>query len=237
MNASREPAAKTAPGPLLHFVNIFTTSTLHKAATVLTAAAVFASCQQLGPNVVNDIDIARTQIAPNLLQLGARNWVVIADPAYPLPAGESVVCINVPTDTTDTFREVLDLLELEGAVVPRIWTSYELSAMPESRAPGVKEHRKKLEQLLLGRFHYEVNSRIIDMQLARAAKEFRVLYIRTRTRLPYSHIAIELDSGYWNSDAETEIRKRVQELFPPLIPEQSPEQPSGTTDITTVITA
>lgn len=202
------------------------TSYLRKAAAVLTAAAALASCQQLGPHVLNDVDLARAQIAPNLLQLGARNWVVVADPACPLPAGTGIVSINVPASTIDAFREVLDLLEIEGAVVPRIWVSHELSAVPENRAPGITEHREALEKLLLGRFHYEVNSRVIDMQIAQAAKDFRILYIRTNTRLPYSSIAIELDSGYWSSDAETEVQKRLRQLMPQPLP---PTAPAGTT--------
>lgn len=199
---------------------------LRKAAAVLTAAAALASCQQMGPNVLNDVDLARAKIAPNLLQLGARNWVVVADPACPLPAGTGIVSINVPASTVDAFREVLDLLEIEGAVVPRIWVSHELSAVPEDRAPGVTEHRKELEKLLLGRFHYEVNSRVIDMQIAQAAKDFRILYIRTNTRLPYSSIAIELDSGYWSSDAEAEVQRRLQQLMPQ---QMLPATPTTTT--------
>lgn len=199
---------------------------LRKAAAVLTAAAALASCQQMGPNVLNDVDLARAKIAPNLLQLGARNWVVVADPACPLPAGTGIVSINVPASTVDAFREVLDLLEIEGAVVPRIWVSHELSAVPEDRAPGVTEHRRELEKLLLGRFHYEVNSRVIDMQIAQAAKDFRILYIRTNTRLPYSSIAIELDSGYWSSDAEAEVQRRLQQLMPQ---QMLPATPTTTT--------
>ncbi len=202
-------------------MKLLTTSYLRRAAAVITAAAAaFTSCQQLGPRVVNDINLARAKIAPNLLQLGARNWVVVADPACPLPAGSGIVSITVPTNSVDTFREVLDLLEIEGAVVPRIWVSHELTFVPEGRAPGITKHRNELEKLLMGRFHYAVNSRVIDMQLAQAAKDFRILYIRTATRLPYSSIAIELDSGYWNSDAETEVQQRIQQLMP------QPPQPS-----------
>lgn len=189
---------------------------LRKAVAALAVTAAFASCQQIGANILSDADLARKRIAPNLLQLGARNWVVIADPTCPLPAGTGIVCVNVPTNSIDTFREVLELLELGGSLVPRIWVSNELSVVPEQRAPGITNHRNELEKLLLGRFHYTVDNRIIDMQLSRAAKDFRLLYIRTNTRLPYSSIAIELDSGYWNSDAEAEVQQRLQELMPPV---------------------
>ncbi len=215
-----------------------TTSYLSLAAAVLTAAAtLFSSCQQVGVRVVDDVHLTRAKIAPNLLQLGARNWVVVADPACPLPAGSGIVSITVPANTVDTFREVLDLLEIEGAVVPRIWVSHELSVVPEERAPGITQHRNELEKLLLGRFHYSVNNRVIDMQLAQAAKDFRILYIRTSTRLPYSNIAIELDSGYWNSDAETEVQQRLQQLMPPEPQPTAPIQPASTTPMTGTLTA
>ena len=221
-------------------MKLSTNSYLHKAAAVLTAAAaVFCgSCQQLGPNIVGDIDITRAKIAPNLLQLGARNWVVVADPAYPLPAGVGVVSITVPSNTVDTFREVLDLLEIEGAVVPRVWVSHELSVVPEERAPGISRHRQELEKLLLGRFNYAVNSRVIDMQLTQAAKDFRILYIRTSSRLPYSSIAIELDSGYWNSDAEAEVQQRVQQFYPMPVPAPATDAtPVTTTELPGMISA
>lgn len=202
------------------------------------AVALLGSCRQIGPHVLSDVDLTRSQIAPNLLQLGARNWVVIADPAMPLPAGAGIVSITVPASTPDTFREVLDLLEIEGAVVPRIWVSHEFSLVPEDRAPGITQHRREVEKLLEGRFHYIVGNRVIDMQLAQAAKDFRILYIRTSTRLPYSSIAIELDSGYWNSDAEAEVQQRLQELFPTQPqPAIAPTLPAGATDLPDSITA
>ena len=37
-----------------------------------------------------------------------------------------------------------------------------------------------------------------------------VLVIKTKTSLPYSNIYIELDSGYWNSESETVLRKSLE---------------------------
>ncbi len=122
--------------------------------------------------------------------------------------------MSVPSSTADTFREVLDQLELQASVTPRIWVCNELDAVPEERAPGVGEYRKSVNNLLSGRFCYRLDERIIALQLAEAAKQYRVLYIKTNTRLPYSSIAIELDSGYWNSDDETEIRERLKKIHP-----------------------
>ena len=214
-------------------MNTHKTRFFTKAAAVLAAAALFVGCQSTGVNRLDDTQLTRERIAPHLLELGARNWIVVADPAYPLPAGATVQCVTVPANSIATFREVLDLLELEGAVIPRIWTSFELSAVPETRAPGIKRYRKELERLLQGRFHYEVNARVVDMQLCQAAKDFRVLYIRTSTRLPYSAIAIELDSGYWNADAEAEVQERLRELMPPTPATSEPVQPTDSLTVTT----
>ena len=74
----------------------------------------------------------------------------------------------------------------------------------------------------------------LALRLAEAAKQYRVLYIKTNTRLPYSTIAIELDSGYWNSDDETEIRTRLQKLNPtqPITPQPITTPAAGATGAT-----
>ena len=57
-----------------------------------------------------------------------------------------------------------------------------------------------------------MTDRIIALQLAQAAKTYRILYLKTNSPLPYSSIAIELDSGYWNSSDEAELRERMERL-------------------------
>lgn len=160
-------------------------------------------------------------IAPQLQQLGARNWIIIADPSYPIPAGSGTQTMVVSTGSTDTFREVLDLIEVQGALTPRIWVCNEMEAVTDDLAPGMEEYNKQIESLTSGRFCYRLDERIISSQVAEAARNFRVLFIKTTTQLPYSAIAIELDSGYWNSDAETEIRKRLNELQPEPQPQKN----------------
>lgn len=202
--------------------------------TAALAAVLLTACQHSAPTEVETLEQTRSTIAPQLQQLGARNWVVIADPTYPIPSGAGAVTVSVPSNTADTFREVLDQLELQASLTPRIWVSYELEAVPEERAPGISEYRKSVNSLLSGRFCYRVDERIVAMQLAEAAKQYRVLYIKTNTRLPYSTIAIELDSGYWNSDDETEIRTRLQKLNPtqPITPQPVTTPSAGATGAT-----
>lgn len=186
---------------------------LAAAAALALATAMVPACQSVPPQA-RLVEETRMAVAPHLDQLGARNWIVIADPAFPVLAGAGVDVVSVPLGTLDSFREVLDMLELQGALTPRVWVCNELAAVPEKRAPGVKRFRKELQRLLDGRFHYHLDSRLIDMQLEQAASTYRILYIKTTSHLPYSNIAIELDSGYWNSAAEEEVRARLQQLVP-----------------------
>ncbi len=157
----------------------------------------------------------RAELAPHLGVLGARNWIVIADPAYPILAGEGVDVVTVDADSIATLREVLTTLHADGSVTPRLWTCNELEAVPERRAPGVRRYRKELARLTRKYLHYEMTDHIISMQLTQAAQTYRILYIKTTTDLPYSSVAIELDSGYWNSDDEAELREQMEQLRTP----------------------
>ncbi len=167
-------------------------------------------------------DELRAELAPHLDVLGARNWIVVADPAYPILAGEGVDVLVVDADAASTLREVLSTLAAEGALTPRLWLCSELEVVPENRAPGIRRYRNTLRRLISRHLHYEVTDRIISLQLAQAAQTYRILYIKTNTALPYSTVAIELDSGYWDSDAEAELRERMEKLNAPSAPAPLP---------------
>lgn len=200
--------------------------------TTLTAA--FSAAVLLPACIHNEeaayaeqLEQTRNSISPQLQQLGARNWIIIADPSYPIPAGTGTQTMVVPAGSADTFREVLDLIEVQGALTPRIWVCNEMEAVTDDLAPGMAEYNKQIASLTSGRFCYRLDERIISSQVADAARNFRVLFIKTTTQLPYSAIAIELDSGYWSSDAETEIRKRLEELQPESQPQKNKKSGSS----------
>ncbi len=176
-------------------------------------------------------------LEPHLALLGARNWIVIADPAYPILAGEGVDVVVADASLTDSLREVLALLAEDGSLTPRLWLCSELDAVPETRAPGVRRHRRELKHLIQRHLHYEVTDRIIALQLEQAAQTYRILYIKTNTPLPYSTVAIELDSGYWNSSAEAELRERLETLNTPAPPKPLPRIESSHYDSFTTHTS
>lgn len=160
----------------------------------------------------------RNRIAENVSPLGARNWIVIAEASYPVYAGTGVQTMAVDAPSDAVFMEVLDILESEGKLIPRIWICKEMEAVAEDYAPGIRKYRQSIGKLIPGRFHYSLPNRIINSQVEDAIKQFRVLVIKTNTTLPYSNIAIELDSGYWSADSEAELRDRIKRIEGPKPP-------------------
>lgn len=181
------------------------------------------SCAQIptGPEME-----LRNRIAENVTPLGARNWIVIAEASYPVYAGTGVQTVAVDAPSDAVFMEVLDILEAEGKLIPRIWICKEMDAVTEDYAPGIRKYRQSIGKLIPGRFHYSLPNRIINSQVEDAIKQFRVLVIKTNTTLPYSNICIELDSGYWSADSEAELRNRIERLEGPKPPIPPPVLPA-----------
>lgn len=155
---------------------------------------------------------AYDELSLRIAPLGARNWIVIAEASFPVYAGVGVETINIDAPADEVFRNVLDILETEGRLQPRIWVCNELDNVAEDYAPGISKYRRALGKLLPGRFHYRLSNYIINRQVETAINTYRVLVIKTNTALPYSNICIELDSGYWNSDSEAELRNRIEQM-------------------------
>lgn len=196
---------------------------MHKAVTALvlaTAGWLLAGCTSTTPKQ----EAWKDQLHTNLSVLGVRNWVVIAESSYPSYSGPGVTTMVTEQSSPEVFLQVLDSLERGGYVQPRIMVSSELKNIDESYAPGIKRYRSQINKLLPGRLHFELPNRIINGQIEDAAKQFKMLVIKTSTTLPYSNIYIELDSGYWNSESETALRSKLEGGGKPAQTPQNPEQ-------------
>ena len=152
----------------------------------------------------------KEQLYKNLAIVGARNWIVIAESSFPAYTGTGIRTMVSDKTSDEVLLDVLNMLEEEAHVVPRIMISSELRSITEDYAPGIKRYRNNINKMLPGRQHFELMSRTINSLIEDAARQFNVLVIKTKTSLPYSNIYIELDSGYWNSESETVLRKSLE---------------------------
>ena len=151
------------------------------------------------------------QVLKDRLKLyGHRNWVVIADSAYPAQSKQGIETIAADDEQATVVERVFAILRECKHVRPAVYTDEELRFVPEEDAPGITLYRKQLARLLSG---YEASSlpheEIISM-LDRVGETFRVLLIKTTMRIAYTSVFVELQCGYWNARAENRLRAVIR---------------------------
>lgn len=152
----------------------------------------------------------KKDLSEQLPLLGHRNWVVVADSAYPLQIAPGIKTIYVDGDHVGVVSDVLDLVTEQKHVRPVIFTDAELKYVTEAQAPGVESVRDALRLLLNGRGAQALKHDAIIKQLDEAGETFQVIIIKTDLVLPYTSVFIRLDCGYWSADAEAELRQTMQ---------------------------
>jgi hypothetical protein len=141
---------------------------------------------------------------------GHRNWIVIADSAYPSQSREGIETIVASADQLEVLRRVLAQLAASRHVRPIVYTDKELSAVPEADAPGISQYRRNLAGLLPAGVAQSLPHEQIIAKLDDAAKTFRVLIIKTDMTLPYTSVFLQLDCAYWSADAERRLREAME---------------------------
>jgi hypothetical protein len=137
---------------------------------------------------------------------GHRNWLVIADSAYPAQSRQGIETIVANEEQTTALVKTFEILHECKHIRPTIYTDCELAFISEEDAPGVTSYRKQLSDLLSG---YEVRALLheeIISRLDRIGEIFRVLLVKTKTQVPYTSVFFDLQCGYWNAQAENRLR-------------------------------
>ncbi|HKV40418.1 MAG TPA: hypothetical protein VJX67_14490 [Blastocatellia bacterium] len=151
------------------------------------------------------------EVLKDRLQLyGHRNWLVIADSAYPAQSGQGIETIVAGEELTIVLGRAFAILRECQHITPTIHTDAEMELVPEEDAPGISSYREQLDDIFRD---YEVRSlphEEIISEMDRVGEKFRVLLIKTNTRIPYTSVFLELECGYWNRQAEKKLRAAMQ---------------------------
>jgi|SRR5579859_1018988 len=148
----------------------------------------------------------------DLRLLGHRNWIVIADSAYPLQTAPGIETLHADMDQLRVARIVLDELAKVKHVKPIVFTDAELKYVAEKNAPGISSYREELGKLLQSRSAQALPHEQIISRLDEAGKTFKVLLIKTPLTLPYTSIFLQLDCRYWSAEAEKELRSAMSNV-------------------------
>lgn len=146
------------------------------------------------------------EVNRRLSLFGHRNWVVIADAAFPAQSDPGIETIAVAEDQVQVVRTVLGRIADCKHIRPSIYTDLELGFVEEEDAPGVAEFRHQLHALLDGECSRQLAHAQLIVKLDQSAQVFKILVIKTASMIPYTSVFIELDCGYWNTAAEKRLR-------------------------------
>lgn len=141
-----------------------------------------------------------------LVLYGHRNWLVIADSAYPAQARQAIETMVVDEEQIIVLEQTLAILGGCKHIEPTIYTDKELNFIGDDDAPGITSYRQALGALLKGHQVRTLPHDEIISTLDRVGEKFRVLLIKTNMRIPYTSVFLELECGYWNPDAEKRLR-------------------------------
>jgi hypothetical protein len=152
------------------------------------------------------------EILKDRLQLyGHRNWVVIADSAYPAQSRQGIETIVANDEQTTVLARTFEILRQYKHIKPTIYTDGELRFVPEGDAPGVTSYRKQLSLLFTNNKVRALPHEEIISRLDQTAEMFRVLLVKTNMRIPYTSVFFELECGYWNAQAEDRLRAAIRD--------------------------
>jgi hypothetical protein len=175
---------------------------------IITTCILFS----LMTTVLSAADNWKEKLQKELPLFGHRNWIVVADSAYPLQTAPGIETIYVATDQLEVVRGVIAELAKTKHVRPTIYTDAEMKFVAEKNAPGIGAYREGLENLLAKQPVQVLPHEQIIGKLDEAGKTFKVLIIKTPLTKPYTSVFFQLECGYWNAGAEAELRQAISQV-------------------------
>ncbi len=152
----------------------------------------------------------RTQLEKNLPELGHRNWIVVADSAYPRQSSSGIKTVVTGCDQLDVVEIVLKAIEDTPHVRAIVQTDQELAYVAEADAPGVTAYRERLKAMLRHKAVQVKPHEAIIADLDEASQMFNILLLKTTMTVPYTSVFFQLDCAYWSADQENRLRQALE---------------------------
>ena len=144
-----------------------------------------------------------------LSEFGHRNWIVVADYAYPSQNSEGIKTIVTGENHTEVLSYVLKQIEKSPHVKPIIMLDKELEYISEKDAPGITNYKSTLDNLIGENLISNLPHEAIISKLDKGSELFKILIIKTKMTIPYTSVFINLDCDYWNAEKEQRMRDAI----------------------------
>jgi len=151
----------------------------------------------------------KSELVETLKLFGHRNWIVVADGAYPKQSNPAIKTITIAESQLEVVRFVNQYIEKSVHVDANIFIDKEMEFVPEKDANGIDAYSAELHELLAGKPVKKKLHEDIIGALDESAKLFNVLIIKTDLTIPYTSVFFQLECGYWNATAEEKLRRNI----------------------------
>lgn len=172
--------------------------------------ALLAAAASGGPTDPGQTTDWQKDLETQLPLMGHRNWIVVADSAYPSQTAPGVKTVFTGEKQLDVVKNVLAAVNKVEHVRGTVLVDAELPHVPEKYANGITKYRTGLQEALKGQTVTSVPHETIIEQIDAAGQTFHVLVLKTDLTLPYTSVFIRLDCGYWSDEAENELREAIK---------------------------
>lgn len=156
----------------------------------------------------------KSQFATALRLFGHRNWIVVADSAYPAQSRSGIETVAADADQVYVLRTVIEGVSASSHIRANVYLDHELDYLSEQDAPGVANYRRELSTILRDSAVFRQPHEQIIHKLDQSAQLFRILIIKTKFTIPYTSVFLELDCGYWSANAESRLRATIANTEP-----------------------
>lgn len=185
---------------------------IHCLTQSLITKAVFIAVTMVAASLMSAADMQndwKKIVADRLPLYGHRNWIVIADSAYPAQARTGIETVVSGAGQVEVLKQVLASLAASKHVRANIYLDRELQFVNEADAPGADRYRKELEAVLGSANRQTLLHEAIIEKLDKTGETFKVLLIKTTMTVPYTSVFLQLDCAYWSDDAEKRMRQAM----------------------------
>jgi len=175
----------------------------------IAGALVFISCNPEEKGSEHQQQVSKdwkTQFNQTLPLFGHRNWVVIADKAFPQQTAAGMQVINTNENLLPVLQFVLQQVKASSHVKPIIYRDKELQFITEDQAPGVKKFETDAAKLFGEQEVQTILHDSVFTKLDDASKLFTIVVLKTNETIPYTSVFLQLDCAYWNADKERQLR-------------------------------
>ena len=140
---------------------------------------------------------------------GHRNWIIVADAAFPAYSQGGIETIVADQDLPAVLNYVGRAISSSRHVRANVLLDQELHFIQEDDYPGVADVRDEIARIfdqtrLSSIPHAQVLSDIHEV-----GKTFRILLIKTNSTIPYTSVYMRLDCGYMTDEFDHQIRNSV----------------------------